>query len=142
MILGSCACGKVAYEADQLDGPICHCHCKTCRSVHASGYSSTARVYREHFRWLRGHALIRNFESSPGKRRHFCRACGTHLIAEWSHLAYVKLLMGAVDSDPGVMPSTHIWYSHSPSWLRYGEELPHYSKGPKSALMQPHGSKR
>lgn len=79
MIIGSCACGKVAYEADQLDGPVVHCHCDTCRKVHASAFSSTARVQRDHFRWLQGHALIRNFESSRGKRRHFCRACGTHL---------------------------------------------------------------
>ena len=26
MILGSCACGKVTYEADQLDGPVVNAH--------------------------------------------------------------------------------------------------------------------
>jgi len=88
-------------------------------------------------RWLQGHALIRNFESSRGKRRHFCRSCGTHLIAEWSHLDFVILRMGAVDTDPKSLPSMHIWYAQSPAWLRYGEELPHYSQGPKSSLMTP-----
>jgi len=137
MIIGSCACGKVAYEADQLDGPVVHCHCDTCRKVHASAFSSTARVRRDHYRWLQGHALIRNFESSRGKRRHFCRSCGTHLIAEWSLLDFVILRMGAVDTDPKSLPSMHIWYARSPAWLRYGEELPHYSQGPKSSLMTP-----
>ena len=140
MILGSCACGKVSYEADRLDGPVVHCHCRTCRKVHASAFATTARVHRHHFRWLQGHTLIRKFESSPGKRRHFCCACGTHLIAEWSHLAFVILRMGAVDTDAVEMPSTHIWYAHSPHWLRYGEELPHYSEGPKSPLLLPHGA--
>lgn len=47
---GSCLCGAVAYEIDQLDMPIGHCHCHTCRKAHAAAYTSTAGVLREHFR--------------------------------------------------------------------------------------------
>lgn len=80
---GSCLCGAVAYEADRLAGPIVHCHCTTCRKAHAAAFASTARVAREDFRWTRGAASLGAYESSPGKIRHFCTACGAHLMAHW-----------------------------------------------------------
>lgn len=68
MIEGSCLCGRVAFQADELSGPIGHCHCRTCQKAYSSAFSTTARVDRDHFRWTRGEELLRHFESSPGKR--------------------------------------------------------------------------
>jgi len=79
---GSCLCGAVRYEVDQLDMPIGHCHCMTCRKAHAAAYASTAGVMREHLRWLAGEEKLSAYESSPGKLRRFCSMCGTHLLAE------------------------------------------------------------
>ncbi len=56
---GSCLCGAVRYQVEQLDMPIAHCHCVTCRKAHAAAYASTAGVMREHFRWGRGREAIR-----------------------------------------------------------------------------------
>ena len=39
---GSCLCGAIVYEVDQLDMPILHCHCTTCRKAHAAAFTSTA----------------------------------------------------------------------------------------------------
>lgn len=129
MIEGSCLCGEVAFEADELSGPIGHCHCQTCRKSHASSFSTTARVVRDQFRWVRGEDLLKNFESSPGKRRHFCSNCGTHLIAEWIDRPNVILRMGAVNNDPGQKPQGHIWVSHDVPWLEYGPGLPMFEEG-------------
>src|SRR5690554_1186033 len=79
---GSCLCGEVCYEISLLEMPIMHCHCKTCRKAHAAPFASTAGVKREHFRWLSGEEFLSTYESSPGKLRHFCRQCGSHLVAE------------------------------------------------------------
>lgn len=129
MIEGSCLCGQVAFEAGELSGPIGHCHCRTCRKAHASAFSTTARVMRDQFRWIRGEALLSSFESSPGKRRHFCSRCGSQLIAEREGQPAVILRMGAVDSGPESGPSGHIWVSDALPWLRYGPELPHFAQG-------------
>jgi hypothetical protein len=129
MIRGSCLCGEIAYEATELAGPIGHCHCRTCQKAHAASFSTTARVLRENFRWTRGESLLCNFESSPGKRRHFCSNCGTQLIAEWEDRPSVVLRMGAVDTDPGGRPAGHIWVSHDLPWLDYGPELPRFHEG-------------
>src|SRR5438105_3083729 len=63
---GSCFCEAVCYEVDQLDMPIEHCHCVTCRKS-----SHCLRLYGwSHARSLsldgrRGETLCH--EASPGK---------------------------------------------------------------------------
>lgn len=130
-ITGSCLCGRVAFEVDALAGPIGHCHCRTCRKAHSAAFATTACVDRTAFRWLRGEEHLAAFESSPGKHRHFCRHCGSHLVAEWRDQPTVILRLGALDSDPGAAPVGHIWTSHDVPWLRYGPELPHLPEGRK-----------
>ena len=129
MIQGSCLCGAVAFEATRLSTPIGHCHCTTCRKAHAAAFATTARVERSQFRWLRGQDVLRHFESSPGKLRHFCSICGTHLMAEWVSQPSVILRLGALDTDPGSRPTMHIWMSESVPWLEYGPDLPKFSRG-------------
>ncbi len=127
---GSCLCGEIAFEVDQLAGPIGHCHCKTCRKAHAAPFASTARVNREHFRWLRGESSLGAFESSPGKLRRFCTKCGSHLMAEWLAQPQVIVRIATLDDDPGVTPVAHIWTSHDVEWLQT-DGLPHYAEWAK-----------
>lgn len=114
---GSCLCGNVTYEIDQLDMPIGHCHCVTCRKAHASQFTTTAGVLREHFRIKDGGENLRAFESSPGKLRQFCGNCGTHLFAERPVQPHVILRVATLDHDPGLRPVHHIWTSHDVPWL-------------------------
>jgi hypothetical protein len=84
MLNGSCLCGAVAFETQKLSGPIVHCNCQTCRKAHSAAFATTARTERAHFEWTRGKKFLGNFESTPGKIRHFCTRCGSHLMAEWT----------------------------------------------------------
>ena len=127
---GSCLCRTVVYEADCLSGPIGHCHCSTCRKAHAAAFASTARVDRSSFRWLSGEDSIGSFESSPGKLRHFCKSCGTHLVAEWKSQSQVILRVATLDEDPGSRPVAHIWVSHQVPWLEYGMDIASYAEAP------------
>ena len=92
---GSCLCRTVAYEADSLGGPIVHCHCATCRKAHAAAYASTVRVERPHFRIVRGQDKLTAHESSPGKFRHFCSVCGSHVVAERPAQTHILVERGA-----------------------------------------------
>ncbi|MBS7700053.1 MAG: GFA family protein [Chelatococcus sp.] len=114
---GSCLCGDVTYEIDQIDMPIGHCHCITCRKAHASPFTTTAGVLREHLRIRSGGESLRAYESSPGKLRRFCNKCGTHLFAERPVQQHVILRVATLDQDPGVRPEHHIWTSHDVPWL-------------------------
>lgn len=122
---GSCLCGAVEYEIDSIDLPIAHCHCRTCRKAHGALACSSAGVKRVNFRWLNGQDKLSSFESSPGKLRHFCSVCGSHLVAERSSQPHVIVRVATLDEDPGVIPESHIWVSHDVPWLRY-EGVPAY----------------
>lgn len=124
-IKGSCLCGAIAYEVDGLDMPIAHCHCLTCQKAHAAAFASTAGVLREHFRWVRGQEKLSRFESSPGKFRFFCSACGSHLIAERPSQAHVIVRIATLDDDPQARPAEHIWTAHARPWLR-ASDIPSY----------------
>jgi ADP-ribosyl-[dinitrogen reductase] hydrolase len=123
---GSCLCGEIAYEIDRLDSEIQHCACHSCRKAHAAAFNSSAAVLREHFRWLRGEALLSHYESSPGKTRHFCSRCGTQLVAERTGQAHWILRVATLDDDPGARPTGTIWQSHAVPWLAHGDDLPAY----------------
>ena len=125
---GSCLCGGVEYEVDQLDMPITHCHCRTCRKAHAASYASTAGVMREHFRWLKGEDMLKAFESSPGKLRYFCSSCGSHVVAERPEQLHVIVRVATLDDDPGMRPQAHIWCSHDVPWLKDEEGVNHYEE--------------
>lgn len=127
---GSCLCGAVCYEIDQLDTPVIHCHCHTCRKAHAAPFTSVARVMRAHFHWQAGEAQLGSYESSPGKRRHFCANCGTQLISERADDPYIILRVATLDEDPGARPAMHIWCSEAAPWLQDAEDTPHYDAWP------------
>lgn len=127
---GSCLCGAVEYEVDQLDGPITHCHCVTCRKAHAASHTSTARVDRKHFRWVGGKENVTAFESSAGKLRQFCSRCGSHLVAERSVQEHVILRVATLDDDPGAVPTCHIWKAHDVRWLSDTVETKAYDEWP------------
>ena len=116
---GSCLCGAIAYEIDSLDKPIGLCHCTTCRKAHAAPFNATAGVLREHFRWLQGEEKLSAYESSPGKRRHFCSVCGSQLVAEREGQPYLVLRVATLDEDPDMKPAYHIWTAHNVPWLDY-----------------------
>ena len=125
---GSCLCGGITYEVSQLDTPISHCSCQTCRKAHAAAFNTAAGVKHSNFRWVRGQELLKSFESSKGKLRFFCSNCGTHLIAQRTEQEHVVLRVATLDESPQQMPEFHIFKSHEVSWLDYAAEIPAYSE--------------
>ncbi len=135
---GSCLCGVVVYEVDEFAAPIVHCHCRKCRKAHGSAFSTTAPALREHFRWLQGQDKTRFFESTPGKRRHFCADCGSHLMAEWVDKPAVIIRLGCLDDNPETTPKVHIWRSEGAPWYDPDTRLPQWPEG-RPGKNQPGG---
>jgi ADP-ribosyl-[dinitrogen reductase] hydrolase len=125
---GSCLCGQVRYEVSQLDSPIRHCSCRTCRKAHAAAYNTSASARQEHFRWLAGADRLTAYESSAGKHRYFCSRCGTQVIAQHVGSDTVILRMATLDDDPGQRPQGHIWMSHAVPWLDDGPGVPRHAE--------------
>jgi hypothetical protein len=127
---GSCLCGASRYEINALSGPTVHCHCMTCQKAHSAVFATTARVNRDDFRWVKGEGDLGSFESTPGKRRWFCRNCGSHLMAEWVDRPEVIVRVATLDEDPGVVPAAHIWTSHDRAWLATDGDIPAHAEKP------------
>lgn len=123
---GSCLCKSIEYEATQLDSPIEHCSCRTCRKAHAAAFNTAAGVKHAHFRWLKGEKLLKGYESSPGKTRFFCSNCGTQLVAQLEGRDFLILRVATLDDDPGVTAQFQIWASQEVPWLRYGPSVTAY----------------
>lgn len=127
---GSCLCKAVQYEIEAIDGGLWDCFCISCRKAHAADHNTAARVKRESFRIVSGAQRLAAFESSPGKLRHFCSGCGTHIYAERPELPFVVLRAATLDDDPGVRPAMRVWTSHREDWTHAPEDAPSYSEAP------------
>lgn len=131
VLRGSCLCGGVRYEARGTAGAVGHCHCPSCRKSQGAAFATNASVRRDDFRVTAGEELLRGYESSPGKRRHFCGRCGAKLYATAAAApGIVRIRLGSLDDDPGVRPRAHIWTSLRAPWQELTGDLPRFEKEP------------
>ncbi|NIE63121.1 GFA family protein [Burkholderia sp. Ax-1719] len=114
---GSCLCQAVQYVVEDFASEVWDCMCKTCRKTHSAHHNTAARILREHFKLISGQQNLRTYESSPGKLRHFCGTCGSHVYAERPELPFVVLRVATLDVDPGLRPVMRAWTSHQVAWL-------------------------
>lgn len=133
MLNGGCHCGQVRYEVAAIEGSLWHCHCQTCRKTHAAQRNTAARVGRENFKLTAGTEKLTAYQSIPGKFRHFCSGCGSHIYAEYPDRPFVVLRAATLDDDPGVRASMSVWTSHDRPWLAEDASMPHYAEGPPPA---------
>ena len=128
MMKGSCLCGGVQYEIDGEIGNIVHCHCPTCRKTHATAFSSVASVLLDALHFKAGEALLKFFESSPGKKRYFCGNCGSHIYAKREDQEHFIFRLGTIDGDPKLKQGHHIWLSEKAPWYDIDEvsQLPRF----------------
>jgi len=130
MLSGSCLCGAIRYEIDGKIGPVGHCHCVTCRKAQGGAFVTNAPVRSKYFRLTSGADSVAEFESSPGKKRCFCRTCGSPL---WSHREseseIVRIRLGLLDSDPERRPLAHVWVSEKAPWYDITDDLPRSQHG-------------
>jgi hypothetical protein len=125
---GSCLCGGIVYEAEELASEIMHCACNTCRKAHAAAFNTAAAVEKNKFKWLKGENLLNFYESSQGKRRYFCNNCGSQLIKTVEGKNQIVLRVGTLDEDPNKVPQSFIWASHSVPWLSHENQLKVFSE--------------
>ena len=125
MHTGSCLCGKVKFQFSGEIRRFHHCHCRTCRKVHATVYGSSALTDAAEFKVTEGEEFISSYTSSPSKNRYFCINCGTHVFAHSERNPEdVILRIGAIDGDIGFKARGHIWVSHKPDWYDIEDTLP------------------
>lgn len=134
-ITGGCFCGTVRYQAGGLSSPVGYCHCETCRRTHSAPFIATALTPFDAFQWTKGEEVVAYVESSPGKRRHFCPKCGTHMVATLAADKRAILRVASLDDAPPTKPVVHIWQSDKADWFDLDETaaLPRLPEGAPKA---------
>ena len=116
MAKGSCLCGKVTYEADQLGPGITKCHCRICQKTSGSACGDYTTAPIDSFRWTSGEDLLTEYESSPGNFRHFCSVCGTHMPTAHPPLGIYFVQAGTLDGDESLEEQAHIFLKSKAPW--------------------------
>lgn len=134
MLTGSCLCGGVYYEIHgRLTNPL-NCHCAMCRKAQGSAFRSRAGVSARDFKFVSGEELITYFESSPGNYRGFCRVCGSPIHSKFdSNPEVFGLPLGALNEDPQIKPTLHVFVGNKASWYDITDSLPQYEELPPRA---------
>jgi hypothetical protein len=128
----------VRYEIDGELGEFGCCHCQSCRKASGSAYAANAPADRARFRLVSGDATLREYESSPGKLRAFCSACGSPIYAYLTASPDVlRIRLGSLDTPFNSAPRAHTWVSDKATWDRIADGLPQFPEwAPRSVLNQ------
>ena len=127
MIRGSCHCGTVRFEIDQVRA-LTHCHCANCRKLTGAAFASYAHVEAEKFRFVAGEDMTVSYESAPGSFRHRCKVCGCLTPGRAPYLTTVSVPAGLLDDDPVARPRLHVFTSSRAPWWTIADDLPQYDK--------------
>ena len=124
---GSCLCGGVSFRIEGELEPIQVCHCRQCRKAQGGPLVTVVPVAASAFRLLSGEELLEAYESSPGKQRLFCSACGSPVLSRRHSLpGVVRVRAGLID---GPLPVRPAWHAHTGSkcnWWAIEDGLPQY----------------
>lgn len=128
---GQCLCGEVRFE---WAGPIramYHCHCKTCRQANGASFATNLILSARDFRVVTGATALVGYESSPGKKRHFCGRCGSPIYSQsQARPEWVSVRCGTLHSDPGVRPSFHAYVDSRAPWVDLPRDLVCFGSAP------------
>lgn len=128
---GSCLCGAVQYEISGALGPIVFCHCRQCRKSQGSAFAVNAPVQASQFRLLAGGEVLTEYESSPGKKRVFCKICGSPILSKRDSAPDVlRLRIGGLDGEISERPTAHIFAASNAAWFEITDTLPQHAERP------------
>lgn len=129
MIRGSCLCAKVVYELRGTPQTMYYCHCGMCRKATGSSFATNMLVKSDDFVIVAGRSVLRSYESSPNEYRHFCSECGSPIYGEAVvRPGLVSIRCGALDGDPGVRPSSHIYTASKSPWFTISDHLSQFAE--------------
>jgi hypothetical protein len=129
MLKGSCYCGAVKYEIHGKLLMFANCHCPDCRKMTGSTFSSVLATESEGFKVVGEENLVA-FQSSPGKKRFFCKTCGCQMFSRAEHRpGMVFVRAGSLDDDPRIKPQAHYWTKFKAPWHEITDSIPQYPEG-------------
>ncbi len=115
---GSCLCGAVSFVVEGPTLAARNCHCTRCRQARSAAHASNWVTRAAGVRFTRGADQLAAFKVPDARffTQVFCQHCGSPMprIDEGRDLGIIP--MGALDDDPGIAPSVHIFVGSKAPW--------------------------
>ena len=135
MTKGSCLCGAIEYEVDEIAGKVGNCHCSICRKSHGAAFATQQLVKGETFILLKGSSQLKEYESSSGVLRAFCSNCGSRLMNYTTDKTiYMSVALSSIDSEFKGKPSINLCVASKAEWFEIKDGLPCFDDFPKELL--------
>ena len=116
-LTGGCACGTVRFAVTAPFESAGYCHCHRCQRRTGAVASFNAVVAPEAFAVTAGQDAVRTWRPSQGLPKAFCGECGGHVFAgDPDGDKPVGVRLGALDADPGIVPTWRQWLESMPEW--------------------------
>ena len=131
MNTGSCLCGGIQFRIHAELQPIQICYCSQCRKAQGSAFGGNTPVKLADVEWVSGQDLLQAYEATPGKRRWFCKCCGSPIYSERDSLPGVlRVRAGTLDEPIAARLAFHAYVASRCSWWDVPDDaLPHHPKG-------------
>jgi hypothetical protein len=114
---GSCLCGGVRFEVDEVPDTLRYCHCESCKKLSGGTGTVNGRVRSTSIRIIEGADLVQTFQPAEGSAKSFCRTCGSNLFGGgWPDSETTSVRASAVDDPFDARPSAHIYVRSVAAW--------------------------
>lgn len=127
MIKGSCLCEGVQYQYNGDITVIAVCHCHQCKRAQGTPFVTNAPIDFDRLSFVKGEALLKDYFSSPNKRRVFCSNCGSPLFSQLTDQPQMaRLRVGTVTEGVLPAPSFQIFCESKSDWFVLADDMPQY----------------
>jgi hypothetical protein len=126
---GACSCASVKYHADADFRRVVNCHCKLCRKMNGSAFSSYAVIPRK-FLMLSGDENLAEYQVTEAARKHFCRNCGTPLFnSNEKYPGACMIYLGSLEESANHSPSLSVFCESMLGWVEDIGSITRIEKG-------------
>jgi hypothetical protein len=115
---GSCLCGAVRFEAEDVPEEVGVCHCGQCRRW-ASGPYFAVRAGDVTFT---GEEHLGRYASSEWAERGFCKRCGSSLFYHMLREPFYMLAAGAFDDQSRFRLARQVFIDEKPGFYDFAQE--------------------
>ncbi|KEQ17314.1 GFA family protein [Endozoicomonas numazuensis] len=129
MYKGSCLCGSIQIELKGPISDIIHCHCSLCRKSSGTAYATNGFIEAKDLKVIDAENQLAFFERVEGKKRHFCRQCGSPVYSSnAANPERYRIRLGILDSEITERPISHNFITSKAEWDDMDAELPRYDR--------------
>lgn len=116
---GQCKCGAVRYSVTAKLNRLVNCHCKRCREMNGTAFSSYVVVKSEDFALSQGEHLLQSFAVTERIKKHFCSNCGTPVYNSnpVRYPGLTMLYLGLLKDANELQPTINIFCESKLDWV-------------------------